>query len=145
MTFRYVFSRTDVSNGKQWPRGSRRREPAGLSLAKSEPSRKPVPQRNRTIVDKRPKPRGAYSHGGLTTGTDYAGLTEPETAELGSVFVQGSKKQNINHLFKIQLAPRDTRSSAERANHRLLGTHRHRYNKEHFLQAKYVERKILIT
>lgn len=137
---------TDASNGKQWPRGSRRREPAtGLNnLTKSEPtSRKPTPQRNRTIVDKRPKPRGVYygNNGGVATNVHYAasGLTEPDIVELGSVFVHGSKKENINSLCGFNFGTsREARSYGERAGHRVLGAHRQRYNKEHFLQAKYV-------
>lgn len=130
----------DASNGKQWPRGCRRREPVGLSLStKPETSRKPTPQRNKTIVDKRPKPRGAY-YGGTICGKEDAGLTEPECAELGSVFVQGSKKQSLNHLLNFHYATRETRSYsvANEKGSRWLGTQKHKYNKEQFLQAKYV-------
>lgn len=133
---------SDASNGKQWPRGSRRREPPGLGQsAKPEPSRKPTPQRNKSTVDKRPRPRGAY-YGGAVGGKEDAGLTEPEcaaAAELGSVFVQGSKKQSLNHLLNFHYAPRETRSHADKVTgYRWMGTQKHKYNKEQYLQAKYV-------
>lgn len=128
----------DALNGKQWPRGSRRREPAGLSLSsKPEPSRKPTPQRNKTIFDKRPKPRGAHCSGAIC-GKEDTGLTGPECAELGSVFVQGSKKQSLNHLLNFHYAPRETRSysTPSEKGYRWLGTQKHKYHKEQFLQAK---------
>lgn len=131
---------SDASNGKQWPRGSRRREPPGLGpSSKPEPSRKPTPQRSKTIVDKRPRPRGSSYYGGAACGKEDAELMEPECAELGSVFVQGSKKQSLNHLLNFHYAPREARPhavSGEKTGHRWLGTQKHKYNKEQFLQAK---------
>lgn len=127
---------------KQWSRGSRRREPAGSSLStKAEPSRKPQPQRERTF-DKRPKPHGAY-HSGALVRNETAWL-EKQEAELGSVFLPGSKKQSLNHLLNFsysQYSPRDGHQS-ERGHSkagnggRMLTTRKHKYNKEHFLQAK---------
>lgn len=74
-------------------------------------------------------------------------VTEAEEAEYGSVFVQGSKKQNMNHLLNFHYAPRSgaVNSFNWRSSHGgggrgsgrwLPTTHRHKYNKEHFLQAK---------
>lgn len=67
--------------------------------------------------------------------------------ELGSVFTPGSKKQNLNHLLNFHYAPRGenvSRLSGPKPQHQygarwLMSTHKHKYNKEHFLQAKYVK------
>lgn len=144
-----ITNSSDASNGgKQWPRGSRRREPTGLnnlSTTKPETNRKPTPQRNKTIVDKRPKPRGSGGGGcnnnsSSTSGKTNAELTESPPHEVGSVFNPGSKKLNNNNcIMPIDL--RYSRSHGERGGHRFLGAtqhYRHKYNKEHFLQAKYV-------
>lgn len=71
-------------------------------------------------------------------------VVEDESAELGSVMVQGSKKQNLNHLLNFHYAPRDVqggwshgRSGYSSHNNRWLpAVQRHKYNKEQFLQAK---------
>ncbi|XP_018561476.1 RING finger protein 10 [Anoplophora glabripennis] len=133
-------SKKDVVS-KQWPRGSRRREAAGSSLStKGESSRKPQPQRDRTF-DKRPKPRGTY-HSCALVRAETAWLEEQE-AELGSVFLPGSKKQSLNHLLNFSYTPYSPRegchSERGRGNGgsggRMLATKKHKYNKEHFLQA----------
>ncbi|KAJ8940628.1 hypothetical protein NQ318_020685 [Aromia moschata] len=96
-------SKKDGVSSRLWPRGGRRREPTGGSLStKSEPSRKPQPQRVKTI-DKRPKPRGAYCTGAVARA-ETPWLEENE-AELGSVFLPGSKKQSLNHLLNFSYAP----------------------------------------
>jgi len=66
-------------------------------------------------------------------------------AEYGSVFSPGSKKHNLNHLLNFHYAPRQTtqshqwRSGGAGACARfLLGSYPHKYNKEQFLQAKWV-------
>jgi hypothetical protein len=69
--------------------------------------------------------------------------------EVGSVFVPGSKKQNLNHLLNFHYAPREgvmpgsghwRPSQAGSGRHVsarwLTSTHKHKYNKEQFLQAK---------
>lgn len=131
----------DAANGKHWPRGSRKREPTGVSFTpKNDPNRKPTPQRNK-IVDKRPKPRGNY-YAEPTCGKESPGLAYHDT-ELGSVFNPGSKKQSLNHLLNFHYTPRgDKRSSggaiskSGSGSYRFLATYKHKYNKEEFLQAK---------
>lgn len=137
-------SSQDVSS-KLWPRGGRRREPQAGSYAKSEQPRKPAPQRSKILVDKRPRPRGEQqqpNYGGKEatrlTG-DYLYQDEPE---LGSVFIAGSKKQSLNHLLNFHYAPRELQQQQQQQRgghkghqHKLLTTGKHKYNKEHFIQA----------
>lgn len=85
----------------------------------------------------------------FTSSSEMFQVVEDESAELGSVMVQGSKKQNLNHLLNFHYAPRDMQSrsghwsntrtsSYNRNSNRWLPTvQRHKYNKEQFLQAKY--------
>ncbi|GLV32458.1 uncharacterized protein CBL_00832 [Carabus blaptoides fortunei] len=130
----------DVTSGKFWPRGGRRREPVGGSFtSKNEPNRKPIPQRNKSL-DKRPKPRGGY-YSEAAGGKEDTGV-EQFDAELGSVFVPGSKKQSLNHLLNFHYTPRgDQYGSGLSAHrnvtgpHRWLSTQKHKYNKEQYLQA----------
>ncbi|CAH0555344.1 unnamed protein product [Brassicogethes aeneus] len=135
----------DVS-GKAWPRGSRRREPPSAALgSKAEPSRKPAPQRAKTL-DKRPKPRGTYYTGSGAVGRAEAPqLNEADDAELGSVFLPGSKKQSLNHLLNfVYSTPREGHVASDRGGaagggkmtaSKMMVTKKHKYNKEHFLQA----------
>lgn len=52
----------DGSSNKQFPR-ARRRETPSNGGTKFEQGRKPTPQKSKTL-DKRPRPRGQYYHGG---------------------------------------------------------------------------------
>lgn len=138
----------DGNGGKVWPRGCRHREPAGSSLStKSEPSRKPQPQRVKSL-DKRPKPRGGFpnSNAGAVARTTPPRLENADTdgePELGSVFLPGSKKQSLNHLLNFvytPYTPRDHLTSDGRvvggsALKRYATGKKHRYSVEHFLQA----------
>ncbi|XP_046681155.1 RING finger protein 10-like [Homalodisca vitripennis] len=87
-------------------------------------------------MDKRPRPRGQL-YGG---GKESAQVEECE-AELGSLYSTGSKKQNLNHLLNFHYAPRgETARPSPRPSHQygvrwLMSTQKHKYNKEHFLQA----------
>lgn len=59
--------------------------------------------------------------------------------ELGSVFLPGSKKQSLNHLLNFSYAPRENSYQPDRPKNvkgKSIGTKKHKYNKEHFLQAK---------
>lgn len=91
-------------------------------------------------MDKRPKPRGTY-YSGAVGGKEDTRLEQCE-AELGSVFVQGSKKQSLNHLLNFYYTPREGQSTSGRltsnskSGHRGFNTQKHKYNKEQFLQAK---------
>ncbi|KAF7276133.1 hypothetical protein GWI33_010890 [Rhynchophorus ferrugineus] len=128
----------DGATGKSWPRGpSRRREPPCGFSKSNEVSRKPQPQRNGKASDKRPKPRGYY-YSGTVPRNEEAGLEEFDEPELGSVFSPGSKKQSLNHLLNFSFAPREAYQQERKADKslaKLLVTRKHKYKKEHFLQA----------
>ncbi|XP_043787234.1 RING finger protein 10 isoform X2 [Apis laboriosa] len=133
----------DVTN-KSFPRNSRRREPAGAnSFSKFEQSKKCNVQKTKNF-DKRPKPKGQY-HGSSKEDTK---VVQTELAEPGSVVVQGSKKQNLNHLLNFHYEPREMQGGSSAWNHGksmkgfsrnsnrwLPPVQRHKYNKEQFLQA----------
>lgn len=129
----------DAVSSKPFARAVRRREPNGSNGTKFDPNRKAVPQKNKSF-DKRPRPRGQYY---------YCGKENTKVAdECGSVSVPGSKKQNLNHLLNFHYAPREgavpgsghwQSSPAGLVRHSsarwLTCTHKHKYNKEQFLQA----------
>ncbi|XP_026686327.1 RING finger protein 10 [Diaphorina citri] len=145
--------RGNAATNKQIPKQSRRREPAG-SVPKNETSgrNKPMPQKFKSF-DKRPKPRGSFAGG---KEGPKINLYEDEP-ELGSLYSPGSKKQSLNHLLNFQYAPPSSygagggRSSyGNRSQSRgtdysmgynnflmqsLASVHKHKYNKEQFLQA----------
>lgn len=125
---------TDGVSTRQWPRGGQRREPVGNSLpTKNEVSRKP--QRVKTL-DKRPKPRSSYPVVGRNEVTRVDEQLEPE---LGSVFLPGSKKQSLNHLLNFSYSPRENSyypGKGKNVKAKFIATKKHKYNKEHFLQAK---------
>nr|CAD7445880.1 unnamed protein product [Timema bartmani] len=63
-----------------------------------------------------------------------------DAVEYGSVIAPGSKKQNLNHLLNFHYAPREGsgsmwRSGGRQGLNRWMATHKHKYNKEQFLQA----------
>ncbi|XP_047021297.1 RING finger protein 10 [Helicoverpa zea] len=94
---------TDLTQ-RPWPRNNKKREGPG-STPKNEPSRKNVPaQRGRGQVDRRPRARGptGYPMG----GTSNTRVEEDDEPEIGSVFVPGSKKQNLNHLLNFMYPSR---------------------------------------
>ncbi|XP_021185047.3 E3 ubiquitin-protein ligase RNF10 [Helicoverpa armigera] len=94
---------TDLTQ-RPWPRNNKKREGPG-SAPKNEPSRKNVPaQRGRGQVDRRPRARGpaGYPMG----GTSNTRVEEDDEPEIGSVFVPGSKKQNLNHLLNFMYPSR---------------------------------------
>ncbi|XP_034656636.1 RING finger protein 10 [Drosophila subobscura] len=133
------------------------------------PKQQQQPAKLRPNVDKRPRARGS---GGSAAG--YYGPTDgaydgPESGhqdgayggtglaatiggyprsdfdyELNSVYAQGSKKQNLNHLLNFHCVPRDA-SDTGNGHGRGVGNHYHhhnagrkpRYNKEQFLQANF--------
>ncbi|XP_016972645.2 RING finger protein 10 [Drosophila rhopaloa] len=112
------------------------------------------PPKLRPNVDKRPRARGgggAYdfpaSRGeGGTSGSarlDYPGAGYPRSGEfeheLNSVYAQGSKKQNLNHLLNFHCVPRELQRGHhhQHQQHHGLGIRKQRYNKEQFLQANF--------
>lgn len=59
--------------------------------------------------------------------------------ELNSVYLPGSKKQNLNHLLNFNYAPRDRNDASTLMRSGNTGhayVKRVKYNKEQFLQAK---------
>ncbi|CAG9760781.1 unnamed protein product [Ceutorhynchus assimilis] len=122
----------------------RRREPSCGFTKPNETNRKSQPPRNTKTFDKRPKPRGYY-YAGAVPRNEEAGLEEFDEPELGSVFLPGSKKQSLNHLLNFSFAPRENahqgsyyhpeRVDGNKKGEKLLATRKHKYNKEHFLQA----------
>uniref|UniRef100_A0A2A4JAK1 E3 ubiquitin-protein ligase RNF10 n=1 Tax=Heliothis virescens TaxID=7102 RepID=A0A2A4JAK1_HELVI len=94
---------TDLTQ-RPWPRNNKKREGPGTA-PKNEPSRKNVPaQRGRGQIDRRPRARGpaGYPMG----GTSNTRIEEDDEPEIGSVFVPGSKKQNLNHLLNFMYPSR---------------------------------------
>ncbi|KAF7988768.1 hypothetical protein HCN44_007078 [Aphidius gifuensis] len=127
----------DGVSGKNFPKGSKRREPP--PSAKIETSRKSNMQKTRNS-DKRPKPKGQY----YACPKENTKIIHDETAEFGSVMVPGSKKQNLNHLLNFHYEPREIQggSSGRRNydrssnyNRWVPSVQRQKYNKELFLQA----------
>ncbi|XP_023939632.2 RING finger protein 10 [Bicyclus anynana] len=92
------------SSYKPWPRNSKKRE-GTANVSKNDLSRKNVPsQRGRGQMDKRPQPRGTTNFS--VGGTQNTGIEEDEEPEIGSVFMPGSKKQNLNHLLNFMYPSR---------------------------------------
>ncbi|XP_017135837.1 RING finger protein 10 [Drosophila miranda] len=131
------------------------------------------PAKLRPNVDKRPRARGSGGGGGGGSTAGYYGPADgaydgPESGhhdgayggtglaatsggyprsdfdyELNSVYAQGSKKQNLNHLLNFHCVPRDA-SDTRNGHGRAAGHYHHhnagrkpRYNKEQFLQANF--------
>ncbi|XP_063239147.1 E3 ubiquitin-protein ligase RNF10 isoform X2 [Bacillus rossius redtenbacheri] len=132
----------DGVGSKQFPRSYRKREPNGANGQKCDPSRKPVPQKNKSF-DKRPRQRTQCFDG----GKENSKVAVEDVAEYGSVLVPGSKKQNLNHLLNFHYAPREgvgpgsgqwrhgVPGYCRQTHGRWLATYKHKYNKEQFLQA----------
>lgn len=120
------------NNGKLWAKGGYRRESASGSLSvKPEVAHKTF---HRFRTDKRPKPRGQQD----ALARDETPSLEDQYAELGSVYLPGSKKTNINHLTNFTFAPRNEVQRENGNKFRKNGNHyvkRNKYVKEYFLQA----------
>ncbi|XP_034483514.1 RING finger protein 10 [Drosophila innubila] len=130
------------------------------------------PAKLRANVDKRPRARGGNGNGsGYGQGSSYGdgdgdgsagtdadyfngstGLAAMGAGykrsgdldyELNSVYVHGSKKQNLNHLLNFHCVPRHELSSDWHATghghggHGVVSRRQPRYNKEQFLQANF--------
>ncbi|XP_037043910.1 RING finger protein 10 [Bradysia coprophila] len=133
----------DVSIGKQWPRNSRRRDPKSTAQSSSDSPRnnnhKPQPKNN---FDKRAsngRGNGYQRSAGSSALTPSTRLDadDPIEAELNSVYLPGSKKQNLNHLLNFNYTPRETASNSvfQRTGYHRQPGRRIKYNKEQFLQA----------
>ncbi|XP_068082397.1 E3 ubiquitin-protein ligase RNF10 [Anabrus simplex] len=127
----------EIAGGsKPIPRTVRRREPTPFNTPKNDGGRRPTPQKAR-YGDKRPRPKGqTYGSGKEDTKVGLGAPAEHESVTL-------SKKQNLNHLLNFHYVRREGGQSAHgswRQNQagwgrRLMNTHKHKYNKEQFLQA----------
>ncbi|KAH8349975.1 hypothetical protein KR084_010705 [Drosophila pseudotakahashii] len=112
------------------------------------------PAKLRPNVDKRPRARGgggsydfpaSRGEDGAPGGSRlaYAGAGYPRSGdfdhELNSVYAQGSKKQNLNHLLNFHCVPRELERGhhQQQQHHGHLGSRKQRYNKEQFLQANF--------
>lgn len=127
-----------MSNKQQWPKQQRRRE-----NAKQEPLR--INNNNNSAGksrndNKKPRSRGGPENN--NAARHGSGLNDDGfEAELNSVFVTGSKKQNLNHLLNFHFySPRDTAAAtggafAKTGYHRSGFVKKYRYNKEQYLQA----------
>lgn len=124
---------TEVTH-KPWPRNNKKRE-GPSSAPKNEPYRKNAPaQRGRGQVDRRPRPRGPANY--AVGGTQNTGLEDEDEPEIGSVFVPGSKKQNLNHLLNFMYPSRGGTERNERRGpqiQRRQMQHRANYRHEHDL------------
>lgn len=100
------------STHKPWPRNNKKREGLG-SAPKNEPYRRNLSaQRGRGQVDRRSHPRG--NPGIPMGGTQNTGVEDSDEPEIGSVFVPGSKKQNLNHLLNFMYPSRGNLGNTER-------------------------------
>lgn len=101
-------------------------------------------QKARANVDKRFRGRGDGYQRGVGATPESTGLDECDEAgefeaELNSVYLPGSRKQNLNHLLNFNYAPRerlDPATFARTGNNKGTYVKRIKYNKEQFLQAK---------
>uniref|UniRef100_A0A7G3AZK6 E3 ubiquitin-protein ligase RNF10 n=2 Tax=Lutzomyia longipalpis TaxID=7200 RepID=A0A7G3AZK6_LUTLO len=141
----------DNNASRQWPRNSRRRESNGHSGGSTrDPIRSKAPNGHQQRIDKRPprgrghpqpssEPQGIGKSGDMEASGSSTGLEHDDDSvaqyELNSVFLPGSKKQNLNHLLNYHYAPRKVNSfttSREARGKNWTGKH---YSKEQFLQA----------
>ncbi|ALC44088.1 CG12099, partial [Drosophila busckii] len=122
------------------------------------------PAKLRPNVDKRPRARGGGGTGGSSSYTQsfddgsasigmrdaYGGSGLAQSAagygrseldyELNSVYAQGSKKQNLNHLLNFHYVPRESGGTEWHGGGHGGGSvarRQPRYNKEQFLQANF--------
>ncbi|KAH8297574.1 hypothetical protein KR054_003331 [Drosophila jambulina] len=128
------------------------------STKQTQQQQQQQPAKLRPNVDKRPRARGSGGAGGgngandpfAARGEDWApggsrlasaGAGYPRSSgdfehELNSVYAQGSKKQNLNHLLNFHCVPRELERGHHHQHHG-LGLRKQRYNKEQFLQANF--------
>lgn len=135
-------SGTEVKNldatNRPYGKNGRRREPSSNSTKNDQLRRPYNAAKGGKCADKRPRPRSQYYGSGKSEAKVDL---EDESPEYGSVFVPGTKKQNLNHLLRFTLAPRVSGGAPcsdrfQREKHgNWMATHKHKYNKEQFLQA----------
>ncbi|KAK7087298.1 hypothetical protein V1264_021369 [Littorina saxatilis] len=124
--------KTDPSSAnKHYGRHGKRRDNAnGRGTQPDFSTRKPLPQKSRSALDKRPRQRGGDGY------RQREEVAESEGTEADSPFLhQGySKKGNLNHLLNFHLAPREHVVGSNRRPG-VRGRPRVTYNKERYLQA----------
>lgn len=130
------------SAARQFGRGGRRREFSGRNTTENSP-RRPTPQKNRSVFDKRPRARsGQYSQESDPSRED---LTEEFSVELDLV---SGRKTNLNHLLNFNYGgrrgPEKTKGRSSWQSDGYQGYGRRKgsskrvlYNKEQYLQANY--------
>ncbi|KAH8378661.1 hypothetical protein KR009_000533 [Drosophila setifemur] len=156
-------SELHANNSKQ--RHSRRREQLPTPRneqqqqrnSKQQQQQQPQqPAKLRPNVDKRPRARGsggAYDFPASSREDGAPGSSRlvslgaagyPRSGdfdhELNSVYAQGSKKQNLNHLLNFHCVPRELErghNHHHQQQHHGGGLRKQRYNKEQFLQANF--------
>ncbi|KAH8315774.1 hypothetical protein KR067_001862 [Drosophila pandora] len=136
------------------PRNDQQQQPRNV---KQQQQQAQQPAKLRPNVDKRPRARGGGGGGGTYDfpssrredgapgGSRLAvqGAGYPRSGdfdhELNSVYAQGSKKQNLNHLLNFHCVPyRELeRGHHHQHQHHGVGIRKQRYNKEQFLQANF--------
>lgn len=156
------------ASGKQWPKNGRRREPIN-NQPKADPTRQKATTRSNNQFNNEKRSRaprtGADASQRPFTVSTVAGSSQPATAnaaarsrldsadeleasvagaveaELNSVYLPGSRKQNLSHLLNFHYGP-SANDSAAAAFHQRGGGHRagtyarhSKYNKEKYLQA----------
>lgn len=122
------FERKSESNPNKFTRYSRRRENGnGRGGSQDFSGRRPMPQKNRSALDKRPRPRGYFD------GRQSEEVVGEECVEAGSALYHGSKKGNLNHLLNFTFAARENVVGSTQRLH--TRPRRVAYNKERYLQA----------
>ncbi|XP_017127279.1 RING finger protein 10 [Drosophila elegans] len=139
------------------PRNDQQQQQRSVRQQQQQPQQQAQqPAKLRPNVDKRPRARGGgggtydfpasrgedWTPGGARL--DHYGAGYPRSGdfehELNSVYAQGSKKQNLNHLLNFHCVPRELQRGGHHQHHQQhhgLGIRKQRYNKEQFLQANF--------
>ncbi len=111
------------------------------SAAQTDPRCRGTKGQKWTGQPKRPPPRSLAAADVFENRR--APIAEADEFEVGSVFNAGSKKQSLNHLLNFHYEPRGRNQASKTGRESFRGRHgsagtRHKYNKEQYLQAKYV-------
>ncbi|XP_013118715.2 E3 ubiquitin-protein ligase RNF10 [Stomoxys calcitrans] len=170
---------SELQSTKYFPKNSRRREPPQTSARNNSSHNNNQQQQSssakvRPYVDKRPRARGYngnnnglsvplndYAVAGssglelegpmINASGEVAGHESKFKYEFNSVYSNGCRKQNLNHLLNFYYTPRDVDNyDGVGGNNSALGAYngayggqryghnkKHKYNKEQFLQANF--------
>ncbi|KAH8232729.1 hypothetical protein KR038_002050 [Drosophila bunnanda] len=140
------------------PRNEQQQQQQRSTRQQQQTQQQQQPAKLRPNVDKRPRARGGGSSGGYGANDQFAyhcedwapggtrlaqaGAGYPRSSgdfdhEMNSVYVQGSKKQNLNHLLNFHCVPRALDRGYHQQHQQHHGLRKQRYNKEQFLQANF--------